>query len=59
MARQPEQQQQQQASFHTHPCPTCKQSMKMVGSESTPNSSTLNLLTFQCGCGQVIAAMLQ
>jgi hypothetical protein len=58
VAKQPEQQQQQGALARTHPCPTCKQAMRLVGRESLPGSSTYNLLTFQCQCGQVIATQM-
>jgi hypothetical protein len=57
MVKQPEQQQQSVFS-RTHPCPSCKQSMRLVGRESMPGTSTYNLLTFQCQCGQVIATQM-
>lgn len=54
MVKQPEQQQQVTIT-RAHPCPTCKQPMKLVGREGMCGSGTYNLLTFQCQCGQVIA----
>lgn len=56
--RQPEQQQ-QGALTRAYPCPSCNQPMKIVGRESAAGSHTAHLLTFQCGCGQVIASMTQ
>jgi hypothetical protein len=58
MTRQPEQQQ-QRAFLRSYPCPSCKQPMRLVGRESTEGSRTADLLTFQCGCGQIIATMMQ
>jgi hypothetical protein len=53
--RQPEQQQ-QGALSQTHPCPNCKQPMKLVGRESAAGFSVFSVMTFQCyHCGQVIA----
>jgi hypothetical protein len=56
--RQPDDQPRERA---THPCPNCKQSMRLVGIEDAPgiDGRTAELLTFQCRCGQVIAAMMQ
>jgi hypothetical protein len=58
MTRQPEQQP-QGALSRSYPCPGCKQPMRLVGRESTDGSRTADLLTFQCGCGQIIATMMQ
>jgi hypothetical protein len=35
-------------------CPGCKQVMKFVGRENQPKTATADLLTFQCGCGQIL-----
>ena len=58
MTRQPEQQQ-QRALSRSYPCPSCNQPMRLVGRESIEGARTADLLTFQCGCGQVIATMMQ
>ena len=36
------------------PCPGCKQLMRLAGRESHPVASYIDLLTFQCACGQVL-----
>jgi hypothetical protein len=38
-------------------CPGCKQVMKLVGRESQPKTTTADLLTFQCGCGQILTVV--
>ena len=58
VTRQPEQQQ-QLALSQARLCPTCKQPMRLVGRERAAGSHHADLLTFQCGCGQVIATMMQ
>ena len=35
------------------PCPGCKQPMRLAGRESHPTAPNIDLLTFQCVCGQV------
>ena len=35
-------------------CPGCKQPMRFAGRESHPVASYIDLLTFQCACGQVL-----
>lgn len=52
--RQAEQQQQQLLS--RHPCPGCKQPMKLVGRENGAGGKS-DMLTFQCGCGQLFETM--
>ena len=42
------------------PCPGCKRDMRLVGQETsqhTSGSSSAELLTFQCDCGQVLTTM--
>jgi hypothetical protein len=57
LKRQPEDQPRERA---THPCPNCKQSMRLVGIEDAPGiDGRIELFTFQCGCGQVLATMMQ
>ena len=58
--RQPEQQQ-RGALSRSYPCPTCKQSMRLVGVEDAAGSGARpsELFTFQCRCGQVIATLMQ
>jgi hypothetical protein len=53
MMRQAEQQ--QRSMSETQPFPSCNQSMRLVGRESA-STGTAELLTFQCSCGQIIAA---
>lgn len=44
----------------TYPCPTCARPMRLVGRETVDAAITVaELLTFQCECGQIIAANTQ
>jgi hypothetical protein len=52
MARQPEQQQ-QNALNPSMPCLGCGKAMPLVGRESHPLKMDIDLLTFECECGQI------
>src|SRR3954447_19808121 len=54
MTRQPVQQPQRALNSDCEfPCPSCPRAMRLVGREQEPGSK-IDLLTFQCACGQIL-----
>ena len=49
-------QQQQQALTRPPPCPGCRRTMLLVGRETIPENTGVELLTFECECGQITVA---
>jgi hypothetical protein len=37
-------------------CPGCKRTMRLVGREPHPEARHAETLTFECDCGQIVAA---
>lgn len=47
--------QNQQWEMCAFQCPSCLQTMRLVGRERPERESKGHLLTFQCDCGQIFA----
>jgi hypothetical protein len=46
-------QEDQQWEMSALPCPSCSQTMRLMGSERPEREAKGFLLTFQCDCGQI------
>jgi hypothetical protein len=50
-------QEDEQWRMSTWPCPSCHREMRLVGTERSDKQPRRDLLTFQCGCGQIFSTL--